>query len=394
MIGGSAAQGATQRAEARSCLGQPATIVGTPGADDLRGTLGADVIAGLGGNDRIRGLGGDDLLCGDAGTDRLLGLGGTDRLSGGDGDDALSGGAGLDTCYQGKGTGLRSSCELPVALADAVVAAAGDIACEPEDPAYGGGNGVADACRMKATSDLLAGQSFTAVLALGDLQYPDGDREDFVRSYDSTWGRVKAITRPAPGNHEYATRDAAGYYEYWGERAGDPAKGYYSYDIGSWHVIVLNSNCENVACGAASAQVRWLRTDLAAHPALCTLAYWHQPRFSSGEHGSDTAYDAFWRALYAAGADLVLNGHDHDYERFAPQSPAGEIDRRRGIHEFVVGTGGKSLREFLRAAKNSEVRDQATFGVLELTLRSAGFDWQFIPEDGKTFTDSGSGSCH
>ena len=197
-----------------------------------------------------------------------------------------------------------------------------------------------------------------------------------------------------PGNHEYLTRAANGYFSYFGAAAGDPATGYYSFDVGAWHVVALNSNCSAVGgCASGSPQERWLRADLAAHPAACTLAYWHHPRFSSGEHGNEPAYDAFWRDLYAAGADVVLNGHDHDYERFAPQDPSGGSDLARGVREFVVGTGGKNHYRFLTLQPNSQVRDATTFGVLELTLHRTSYDWRFLPEPGKTFTDSGSAVC-
>jgi hypothetical protein len=250
-------------------------------------------------------------------------------------------------------------------------------------------------CRQRYTSDVLVAGGYTAVLALGDLAYPDGELQDFETAYDESWGRVKDKTYPAPGNHDYHTRGAAGYYRYFGERAGDPMKGYYSYTIGTWHVIALNSICSAVGgCGASSDQVKWLRADLAAHPATCTLAYWHHSRFSSGaQHGNDDDYDAFWRELYQGGADVVLTGHDHTYERFAPQTPAAQADPSRGIRAFVVGTGGRSHYGFARPEPNSEVRNGDTFGVLELTLRPQSYEWRFVPEAGKTFTDSGSDDC-
>lgn len=278
---------------------------------------------------------------------------------------------------------------------DPVVAAAGDIACDPADPGYNGGQGTATACRMKATSDLLVGAGDTAVLLLGDDQYQDGALPKYLASYDPTWGRLKAITRPAPGNHDYGTPGAAGYYAYFGAAAGDPSKGWYSFDLGSWHVVVLNSSCAAVGgCGALSAQETWLKADMAASAKPCTLAVWHHPRFSSGLHGDDAAYDAFWRALYAAGADVVLNGHDHDYERFAPQDPDGAPDGRNGIRQFVVGTGGYDLRDFAVVRANSEVRDNSSFGVLRMTLKPAGYEWRFVPAPPGTLADSGSGVCH
>lgn len=276
-----------------------------------------------------------------------------------------------------------------------VVAAAGDIACDPADPNFNGGNGTATACHMKATADAIAGIGPDAVLLLGDNQYENGALAKYQASYDPAWGSFKAITYPSPGNHEYLTAGAAGYYGYFGAAAGDPAKGYYSFDLGGWHLIVLNSNCAAVGgCGAGSPQEQWLAADLAAHPGVCTLATWHHPRFSSGPHGNDAASQAFWTALYAAGADLVLNGHDHVYERFAPQDPAGAADPVLGIRQITVGTGGKNLTGFPVIRANSEVRNATTFGVLELTLYPDGYAWRFVPEAGGAFADSGLGWCH
>jgi hypothetical protein len=190
---------------------------------------------------------------------------------------------------------------------------------------------------------------------------------------------------------------ASGYVRYFGAVAGDPKKAYYSYDLGDWHIIVLNSECEAVGgCGAGSAQEQWLRHDLKDHPAKCTLTYWHKPLFSSGAaHGNAPEMKPVWDALYSADADIVIGGHDHDYERFAPQDPTGKLDLQRGIREFVVGTGGKnSHRSFASPKPNSEVRQADTFGVLKLTLHPTSYDWEFEPEAGKTFTDSGSKTCH
>jgi hypothetical protein len=198
-----------------------------------------------------------------------------------------------------------------------------------------------------------------------------------------------------PGNHEYNTANASGYFSYFGNRTSPP--GYYSFDIGSWHLVALNSNCSAVGgCGTGSPQAQWLRADLAAHPNACTLAYWHHPLFNSGaEHGgTDTTYTAFWQALYDANADVVLVGHEHVYERFAPQTPSGALDQARGIRQFTVGTGGKSLYRFGGILANSQVRSDDTFGVLKIALNPTSYDWQFVPEAGKTFTDNGSTSCH
>ncbi len=235
------------------------------------------------------------------------------------------------------------------------------------------------------------------MFAVGDLAYPDGTDEQFAKCYGPTWGRFKDRTRPAAGNHEYHSDGASGYARYFGEAAGDPKQGYYSYDLGAWHIIVLNSECDQVGgCDAGSPQVKWLQQDLAAISTTCTLAYWHKPLFSSGgKHGNDPQMKPLWDTLYKAGADVVINGHDHDYERFAPQDPDGKPDKDHGIREFVVGSGGKdSHRPFGPAKPNSEARNDDTYGVLQLTLHAKSYDWEFVPEAGKTFADSGTGTCH
>jgi acid phosphatase type 7 len=260
-----------------------------------------------------------------------------------------------------------------------------------------GAGDIADCSNLagaEATAKLLEVNPGT-VMALGDLAYPNGTAENF-KCYDQTWGRVKNRTRPAVGNHEFHSQGATYYFEYFGAAAGDPKTGYYSYDLGAWHIVVLNSECKEVGgCQARAPEEKWLRADLAAHPTACSLAYFHKPRFSSGlNHGDDPEITAFWQALYDNNVELVLNGHDHDYERFAPQDPNGKADSKRGIREFVVGTGGKSHREFGFTRPNSEVRNNDAYGVLKLTLKPGGYAWQFLPEAGKTFTDSGSGTCH
>ncbi len=272
-----------------------------------------------------------------------------------------------------------------------VIAAAGDIACDPASSAFNGGNGTATQCRQKYTSNSLVNARFRAVLPLGDTQYENGAYDKYLQSYHPTWGRVKTVTRPATGNHEYKTSGAAGYFRYFGSAAGDPSKGYYSYDLGNWHIIALNSS---IAHDAASAQVKWLQNDLAASSKPCTLAYLHHPRWSSGPHGNDTSVGPFWNALYAAKAEVVLGGHDHTYERFAPQSPSGAADSSNGIREFVVGTGGKTLYNFPSIKPNSQARNNTTYGVLMLKLQSSSYSWRFVPEAGGTFTDSGTTACH
>lgn len=290
-------------------------------------------------------------------------------------------------------TGAVASAASAAASADPVIAAAGDIACDPSDPSYNRGLGTSTQCRQKAVSDLLVNAGLSAVLPLGDNQYESGRLPAYQASYGPSWGRVLAITHPVPGNHEYGS-GGSGYYSYFGARAGRSSQGYYSYDIGRWHVIALNSECSYVGCATGSAQERWLAADLAAHPNSCTLAYWHQPRFSSGKHGGSSAYDAFWRDLYAARADVVLNGHDHDYERFALQTPTGAADPTNGLREFVVGTGGRSHYGFGHVVANSQARNSDTFGVLKLTLHPTSYEWRFVPEAGRTFQDSGANVCH
>jgi acid phosphatase type 7 len=265
--------------------------------------------------------------------------------------------------------------------------AAGDIACAPGElvESY--------QCRQGDTARLVARLRPAAVAPLGDLQYETGSPAQFAGSWARSWGRLRASVHPAIGNHEYGTPGAAGYFGTFGARAGKAGEGWYSYELGSWHVVVLNANCGIVGCGPGSPQERWLRTDLARHRARCTLAYWHQPRFSSGLHGSDPALATFWRDLQRAGAEVVLSGHDHDYERFAPQDASGRADPRRGIVQFVVGTGGKSQYPIFGARPNSRVRGNG-FGVLELTLGRGRWAWRFVPGRGERLRDAGTARCH
>ncbi len=267
----------------------------------------------------------------------------------------------------------------PAAAGDPVLVGAGDIG-----ECGSGPKGTADLL------DLIPGTVFTA----GDNAYPDGTAVELQRCYAPTWGRHLARTHPAAGNHDYRAPNASPYFAYFGAAAGPPLRGYYSYDIGAWHIIVMNSNCSEVGgCQAGSAQEKWLREDLAAHPGRCTAAIWHHPRFSSGTHGGSRLMQDAWKALLDAGADFVVNGHDHDYERFATQDSAGAATSR-GIREFVAGTGGADLRSFSHPpVANSEVRNSATHGVLKFTLHATSYDWEFIPSDG-AFTDSGSSPCH
>lgn len=245
----------------------------------------------------------------------------------------------------------------------------------------------------EATASLLDDIEGT-VFTLGDNAYPSGTIDNYTNCYDPTWGRHKASTHPTPGNHEYKTANASGYFDYFGAAAGDPNKGYYSYDLGDWHIIALNSRCREVGgCRTGSPMISWLKEDLAANPKKCTLAYWHSPLFSSGKHGGRPKMQPSWEVLYAANADVIVNGHDHDYERFAPQDPDGEADPEKGIPEFVVGTGGADLRPFKSIKPNSEVRSADTHGVLKITLHSNSYDWEFIPVEGASFMDSGTADC-
>jgi hypothetical protein len=291
----------------------------------------------------------------------------------------------------------------PARAADPVIAAAGDIACPTDAPAYNAGNGTPTECAQKRTSGLLVNTGLTAVLPLGDNQYEFGQLIHYNPAYGTTWGRVKSISHPVPGNHEYLlNHDAKGYYDYFNGvgvqdgRAGDRAKGYYSYNLGKWHLIALNGECSYVPCGSGSAQVQWLVEDLRTHTNTtypCTLAYWHEPRFSSGGTQGNTAYTTFWQTLADAKADIVLNGHDHIYERFARMDRNGTANTN-GMREFVVGTGGKSFGPIAAVRPNSQVRKANIFGVLKLTLHSTSYAWQFASVPGQSFTDSGSNNCH
>jgi hypothetical protein len=287
----------------------------------------------------------------------------------------------------------------------ALVATAGDIACDPADPGFNGGNGTADRCRQLHTAALLDGAD--AVIPVGDTQYDCGGLQAYQQSYDPSWGTKKSITYPAVGEDEYNTagtdcgaEGADGFFTYFAQGAArDPGpNGYYSFDLGSWHVVVLNSVCGRVGgCDEGSPQNDWLEQDLASSTAACTLAVAHHPRFASrksGNFASDRTLP-FWQDLYADGAEIILGGNSHFYERFLPQDPAGNLDTSSGIVQFVIGTGGKSLGSLGNPrAPNSAAGTDTTFGILRLTLRDGGYDWQFVPEGSSSFTDSGSASCH
>ncbi len=289
------------------------------------------------------------------------------------------------------------------AAGDPVVAAAGDIACDPASATFHNGLGSTTSCRQLDVSNLLVNGRFAAVLPLGDTQYDCGGYSAFLQSYDLSWGRVKSISHPVVGNHEYltsggtdcsTTANAAGYFKYFGAAAGTAGKGYYSFDIGTWHLIALNSSCSAVGgCGPTSPEGKWLAADLAAHHNVCTLAYWHIPLFSSGGRAAANTR-TFWQLLYSAHADVVLDGHDHIYERFAPQTPAGVADPVNGIRQFTVGTGGANHNPIVTRAANSVRTDTTSFGVLELTLHPTSYTWHFVPTAGGTFKDGGVANCN
>lgn len=265
----------------------------------------------------------------------------------------------------------------PGSSEEVVLVGAGDIAkCD----LMGGAHGTAR----------LLDQTPGTIFTLGDHAYESGSTSDFEKCYTPTWGRHRARTRPSPGNHDLKTDRGRPYYEYFGDNAGPKGRGYYSYDLGSWHIISLNSEDDT---RPGSAQGLWLREDLKANPRECILAYWHTPRFSSGPHGNDRRLSDVWRMLYEAGAEIVLSGHDHTYERFAPLDAEGDVDPERGVRQFVVGTGGAGVYKFKRPAPNSEIRSNDTYGVLKLTLGPGRYQWEFLPVSAGKFSDSGSGTC-
>jgi len=278
------------------------------------------------------------------------------------------------------------------------VDAAGDIVCDPTSSSYLGNDPTK--CQFRATESLLPGAE--AVLELGDLQYSNGTLAKFTSAYDPSWGQYASDSYPAVGNHEYSdpAGGAQGYFSYWASKSrptGDPGAGYYSFDIGTWHLVSLNSNCSIVACGPGSAQNTWLQNDLASTQQPCILAYWHHPLFNSGTgHGSDVPAGAvaFWNVLYPAHADLVLNGHEHNYQRYGKQDPTG-VATTDGIREFVVGTGGASHYGMLATKDtNYEFGDTADFGALRLYLGDDGYSWEFVNQSGMTIDEGGPVACN
>ena len=262
-----------------------------------------------------------------------------------------------------------------------LVVTVGDIACPPGSPP------TATTCQQAATARLATSYHPRRVLALGDSQYDAGALRGYQNSYAHTWGALRSITKPVPGNHEYLTRGAAGYFAYFrNQQPGAP--GYYAFDLGSWRIYALNSNCDRISCAR---QNRWLERDMARNPRRCTAITMHHPRYSSGDHGSNSFLRPLWQTAQRHHTDLALAGHDHDYERFGRMDALGRPSRA-GITSFVVGTGGRGLRDFGDTVTGSVVRDNRTFGVLALRLGKAAFAWEYKTVDGKV-SDSGSRRC-
>ncbi len=286
------------------------------------------------------------------------------------------------------GAALLAACPraAPVDETSWVLVGAGDISSCDDDH---------DEQTAHLVDDVLARHRRAAVFTLGDNVYETGSAEEFARCFAPTWGRFRDRTYPALGNHEYVGGDAAPYFGYFAERAGTAGLGWYSYDWGSWHVVVLNSNCKRIGgCGRGSAQLQWLEQDLARHPARCTLAYWHHPRFSSGPDGSTESMGEAWSVLQAAGADLALAGHIHNYERLAPLDDGGQVAPATGIPSFVVGAGGKSHGRFAEARRaGSLLADAEHFGVLELTLDEGSWRARFLGAPDGRVLDTASGTC-
>jgi hypothetical protein len=278
--------------------------------------------------------------------------------------------------------------------APVVIAAVGDIACDPESGDFNGGRGTEENCRERHVAQVIADADVDAVLTLGDTQYEENTTEQYRQSFDKSWGFLKPLIRPATGNHEYETENAAGYFEYFGAAAGDPDKGYYSYDLGAWHVLALNSECSEIGgCEVGSPQESWLRQELATHENQCILAYWHHPRFSSGQHGNAEQVRWMWETLVRERVDVALTGHNHSYERFEPLDEKGNPSPT-GVQQFVVGTGGKNHYPFTYPPlPGLVVRNADTYGALIMTLYPTSYDWEFVPERGGSFSDSGSAEC-
>jgi calcineurin-like phosphoesterase family protein len=300
---------------------------------------------------------------------------------------------------------IMSACLLALAVGSVVLFAAfrgdaeGDDGAGTQELLAAGDIAECDHQGDEATARILSEYPNAKIATLGDNAYQHGTLEEFQKCYAPSWGQFKDRTRPATGNHDEATKNAQGYWDFFGARGGPYDRYYYSYDLGPWHVVVLNSDCWRVdGCEPDDPQAQWLRRDLEQHPNLCTLAYWHRPPFSSGRYGDPKETERvrpLWRVLYEEGADVLLTGHEHSYERFAPMNAGGERDDAGGVRLFVVGTGGGNLRDFENdPLPTTDVRQDHTWGVLKLTLNPTSYDWKFLPVAGKTFADSGSGPCH
>ena len=280
----------------------------------------------------------------------------------------------------------NGSLTLPSALPSLAVPSAppsGSAPPEPEVLLAVGDVASCDSPADEAVADLASRLPGTIAL-LGDTVYEYGTAEDYRECFDPAWGPMRSRIRPAVGNHEYQTAGATGYYDYFGTAAGPRGEGWYSYDLGAWHVVVLNSTCHRITCGPDSEQVAWLEADLATNPGDCLLAYWHYPRWSSGRHGSQEQIDPFWDVMRDHGADVVLTGHDHTYERILAD----------GIRQFVVGTGGKSHYRFERGRlPTTETRNDSTYGLLWLALGDGTYEWEFLGLGNTGFTDAGTGEC-
>ena len=291
---------------------------------------------------------------------------------------------GSGQCPAGQ-TGTPPNCQPSGGGSGAILVGAGDIAeCSSQD----------DEKTATLVTNVLNANAGAVVFTAGDNAYPNGASGDYTNCYNPSWGAFKGKTKPDPGNHEWKTANAGGYFGYFGNAFGNSTTDWYSYNLGGWHIIMLDSNCSNINC---TTETTWLKNDLAASSAACTVAMWHHPVFNIGHH--DTAGDTskgkpFWQALDNAGADLIINGHDHNYQRWKPQRVDGTLDATNGIREIVVGTGGASAYAFTRTDTKVEAKSTGTAGVLKLTLKSNSYDWQFIPVAGGSFTDSGTGSCH
>lgn len=292
-------------------------------------------------------------------------------------------------------SGIGSSPPMETTVAPYVIAAAGDIACDPTNEFFRRGQGTANWCRQQDTANLVRQMNPDMVVPLGDIQYDEGKLSQYRKSYDRSWGRLKDITYPVIGNHEYYDGKPTGYFSYFGRRAGEPNKGWYTLERAGWQLITLNSNCTyEVECGPGSPQYEWLQRELASSAATCEVAFLHHPLFSSGPHGNERSVRPLWQLLYDAGVELIVGAHDHIYERFAKQTPTGERDPDTGIRQITSGAGGAENYWIEKRVTNSVVRNAKTFGVVELALLPTSYEWNFRSVGRRLFSDVGSDVCH